>query len=84
MDAEAYPEPAGNVLQILWDVGTAGHLDHGILWTKVRVSAFDALTHYEVNYVNSRLGFLAHCSLQLCLLLCIMVCLSKIMMLFLH
>ncbi|XP_057481675.1 protein RST1 isoform X1 [Actinidia eriantha] len=52
MDAEAYPEAARNVLQILWDVGTSGHLDRGPLWPKARVSAFDALTHYEVQHIQ--------------------------------
>ncbi|GFZ19040.1 ARM repeat superfamily protein [Actinidia rufa] len=44
-----------NVLQILWDVGTSGHLDHGPLWPKARVSAFDALTHYEVQHIQKNI-----------------------------
>ena len=52
MDAEAYSEASGNVLQILWEVGTSRRTDHGSLWAKARVSAFEALIHYEVNFVN--------------------------------
>ncbi|CAL5325285.1 unnamed protein product [Camellia sinensis] len=52
VDAEAYPEAARNVLQILWDVGTSRHSGHGSLWAKARVSAYDALTHYEVVHIQ--------------------------------
>lgn len=55
MDAEAYPEAAGNVIQILWNVGTSKHSDRGSLWAKARVSAFEALTQYEVNFVKAQL-----------------------------
>ncbi|KAL7219865.1 hypothetical protein ACSBR2_012848 [Camellia fascicularis] len=52
VDAEAYPEAARNVLQILWDVGTSRHSGHGSVWAKARVSAYDALTHYEVVHIQ--------------------------------
>ncbi|XP_028051437.1 protein RST1-like [Camellia sinensis] len=52
VDAEAYPEAARNVLQILWDVGTSRHSGHGSLWAKARVSAYNALTHYEVVHIQ--------------------------------
>ncbi|KAL7251199.1 hypothetical protein ACSBR1_013098 [Camellia fascicularis] len=52
VDAEAYPEAARNVLQILWDVGTSRHSGHGSLWAKAQVSAYDALTHYEVVHIQ--------------------------------
>ncbi|XP_028113047.1 protein RST1-like isoform X3 [Camellia sinensis] len=52
VDAEAYAEAARNVLQILWDVGTSRHSGHGSLWAKARVSAYDALTHYEVVHIQ--------------------------------
>ncbi|XP_028069666.1 protein RST1 isoform X6 [Camellia sinensis] len=52
VDAEAYREAARNVLQILWDVGTSRHSGHGSLWAKARVSAYNALTHYEVVHIQ--------------------------------
>ncbi|KAA8530205.1 hypothetical protein F0562_004914 [Nyssa sinensis] len=52
LDAEAYPEAAMNVLQILWEVGSSKHPCHGSLWEKARVSAFEALAHYEVPNVH--------------------------------
>ncbi|XP_059670118.1 protein RST1 [Cornus florida] len=52
MDAEAYPEAAMNVLQILWEVGTSRQLCHGSLWVKARASAFEALAHYEVPHIQ--------------------------------
>lgn len=48
MDAEAYPEEAINVVQILWEIGTTRQR-HESMWSKARASAFEALTHYEVN-----------------------------------
>lgn len=48
MDAEAYPEQAINVVQILWDIGTTRRPGHECRWSKARASAFEALTHYEV------------------------------------
>lgn len=52
MDAEAYSEASRNVLQILWEVASSRHTGHGSLWAKARTSAFEALIHYEVNFVN--------------------------------
>ncbi|CAK9161769.1 unnamed protein product [Ilex paraguariensis] len=51
MDAEAYPEAAKDVLQILWEVGTFRHPGHGS-WAKARASAFEALTCYEVLHIQ--------------------------------
>lgn len=53
MDAEAYPEASRTVLKILWEVGTTTHLDHEFQWAKARASAYEALTQYEVAFVNS-------------------------------
>ncbi|KAF8037585.1 hypothetical protein BT93_B0463 [Corymbia citriodora subsp. variegata] len=47
MDAPAYPEASGHVLQILWDIATSTH-GNGIKWSKARASAFDALSQYEI------------------------------------
>ncbi|XP_057947860.1 protein RST1 isoform X1 [Malania oleifera] len=52
MDAEAYSEASRNVLQILWEVCTAGHLGRASLWIKARASAFEALSHYEVFHIE--------------------------------
>ncbi|KAL6960557.1 hypothetical protein U1Q18_038320 [Sarracenia purpurea var. burkii] len=51
IDAEAYPEVAKNVLQMLWNVGASRRVVHVALWSKARVSAFNALTQYEVTDV---------------------------------
>lgn len=48
MDAEAYPENATSVLQILWEIATSRNPSHGSLWANARESAFEALTQYEV------------------------------------
>lgn len=48
MDAELYPEYATSVLQILWDIATSKHPCRVSSWVNARVSAFEALTRYEV------------------------------------
>ncbi|XP_058188186.1 protein RST1 isoform X3 [Rhododendron vialii] len=65
MDAEAYPEAAGNVVQILWNVGTSKHSDRGSLWAKARVSAFEALTQYEVPHIQKSLPDFKKWSMEL-------------------
>ncbi|CAI9283307.1 unnamed protein product [Lactuca saligna] len=52
MDAEAYPENATSVLQILWEVATSRNPSHGSLWANARESAFEALTQYEVRHLQ--------------------------------
>lgn len=47
MDAESYTEAAIGVVEVLWEIGTSATVGHG--WSKARASAFEALTHYEVN-----------------------------------
>ncbi|KAL0344027.1 UNVERIFIED_CONTAM: protein RST1 [Sesamum angustifolium] len=47
MDAEAYPEAATNVLNILWDIGTSREVIQSSLWTRAREAAFTALRQYE-------------------------------------
>ena len=49
MDAEAYPEPASEILKILWVVGTSRNHGQGSLWATARATAFIALAHYEVD-----------------------------------
>lgn len=51
MDAEAYIEASRYVLQILWQVGISRH-HQGVMWAKARVSAFEAIIHFEVNFLN--------------------------------
>ncbi|KAI8533657.1 hypothetical protein RHMOL_Rhmol10G0026200 [Rhododendron molle] len=65
MDAEVYPEAAGNVIQILWNVGTSKHSDRGSLWAKARVSAFEALTQYEVPHIQKSLPDFKKWSMEL-------------------
>lgn len=48
MDAESYPEDSKNIIEILWKIGTSSDKNHGPLWLKARVSAFNSLVHYEV------------------------------------
>ncbi|XP_047314660.1 protein RST1 [Impatiens glandulifera] len=50
MDAEAYPESASQVLQILWKIGTTRQ--DGPQWAKARASSFNALACYEVEPIN--------------------------------
>ncbi|XP_027102144.2 protein RST1 isoform X2 [Coffea arabica] len=51
MDAEAYPEPASEILKILWVVGTSRNHGQGSLWATARATAFIALAHYEVVHI---------------------------------
>lgn len=48
MDAEAYPEDAEKVLNILWEIGSSMQIPKDSQWTKARVSALMALGQYEV------------------------------------
>ncbi|XP_076925841.1 protein RST1-like [Bidens hawaiensis] len=52
MDAEAYPEYATHVLQILWEVATSKRSCHIPSWADARVTAFEALTRYEVPHIR--------------------------------
>ncbi|KAL0450695.1 UNVERIFIED_CONTAM: protein RST1, partial [Sesamum latifolium] len=52
MDAEAYPEAATNVLNILWDIGTSREVIQSSLWTRAREAAFTALRQYEVVHIQ--------------------------------
>ncbi|KAM7509889.1 hypothetical protein LguiB_008764 [Lonicera macranthoides] len=52
MDAEAYPEAAIIVPQILWEIGTSKHPGYGSIWAKPRAAAFEALTHYDVLHIQ--------------------------------
>ncbi|KAL0331937.1 UNVERIFIED_CONTAM: protein RST1 [Sesamum calycinum] len=52
MDAEAYPEAATNVLNILWDIGTSREVIESSLWTRAREAAFTALRQYEVVHIQ--------------------------------
>ncbi|KAK9090762.1 hypothetical protein Sjap_023939 [Stephania japonica] len=52
MDAEAYFEESKTVVRIVWDVGTSRHTSDAIAWTKARVSAFESLKQYEVEYIQ--------------------------------
>ncbi|KAK4774399.1 hypothetical protein SAY86_009334 [Trapa natans] len=52
MDAEAYPESSRNVLQILWGIGASLVHQEEPKWSKARASAFDALSHYEISYIE--------------------------------
>ncbi|KAK2988748.1 hypothetical protein RJ640_027987 [Escallonia rubra] len=52
MDAEAYPDAAMSVLQILWEVGSFRHPGHGSIWAKARASAIESLTQYEVLHIQ--------------------------------
>lgn len=49
MDAEAYPEDAENVLNILWEIGSSMQMPHDSQWAKARISAIVALGQYEVS-----------------------------------
>ncbi|KAK4417800.1 protein RST1 [Sesamum alatum] len=52
MDAEAYPEAAKNVLNILWNIGTSREVIQSSLWTRAREAAFTALRQYEVGHIQ--------------------------------
>ncbi|KAL9292968.1 Protein RST1 [Arabidopsis thaliana] len=54
MDAEAYPEDAENVLNILWEIGSSMQKPHDSQWTKARVSAIVALGQYEVSFMENK------------------------------
>ncbi|XP_058102922.1 protein RST1 isoform X2 [Magnolia sinica] len=52
MDAEAYSEASKSVMQILWEIGTSRYTGSGTTWIKARTSAFESLTHYEVEHIR--------------------------------
>ncbi|XP_010514478.1 PREDICTED: protein RST1-like isoform X3 [Camelina sativa] len=56
MDAEAYPEDAENVLNILWEIGSSMQMPLDSLWTKARVSAIVALGQYEVSFMEKKIS----------------------------
>ncbi|XP_038982948.1 protein RST1 isoform X2 [Phoenix dactylifera] len=56
MDAEAYPEAAKTVVQILWEVGTSRSCILESLWVKARVAAFKSLSHYEVAQIQDKIS----------------------------
>ncbi|XP_010248610.1 PREDICTED: protein RST1 [Nelumbo nucifera] len=53
MDVEAYSEASRSVLQILWEVGNLRQA--GYRWIKARVSAFESLAYYEVDYIQKNI-----------------------------
>lgn len=50
MDAEAYPEVATDVLNILWKIGTERKVSQSSLWTRSQEAAFRALLQYEASF----------------------------------
>ncbi|KAK6155216.1 hypothetical protein DH2020_009464 [Rehmannia glutinosa] len=48
MDAEAYPEAAKDVTNILWNIGTHREVSKSSLWARAREAAFTALLQYDV------------------------------------
>ncbi|KAL5725459.1 hypothetical protein ACHQM5_008601 [Ranunculus cassubicifolius] len=52
MDAEAYPEASKVILGILWEIGTSKNSVRGSKWVKTQCSAFESLTHYEVEHIQ--------------------------------
>ncbi|KAL6518807.1 hypothetical protein OROHE_017560 [Orobanche hederae] len=52
MDAEAYPEAATNVLNILWNIGTHREVSKNSLWARAREAAFIALLQYDVVHIR--------------------------------
>lgn len=64
MDAEAYPEAATNVLNILWDIGTGREVNQSSLWTRAREAAFRALLQYEVGVFDA---FIASLGVLFCI-----------------
>ncbi|XP_024006795.1 protein RST1 isoform X2 [Eutrema salsugineum] len=56
MDAEAYPEDAEKVLNILWEIGSSMQMPHDSRWTKARVSALMALGQYEVSLMDKQIS----------------------------
>ncbi|XP_031286525.1 protein RST1-like isoform X1 [Pistacia vera] len=64
MDAEAYPETSRTVLKILWCVGTTMRPAHDMQWAKARASAFEALTQYEVSFIDKNISDFKQKSLE--------------------
>ncbi|CAH8361043.1 unnamed protein product [Eruca vesicaria subsp. sativa] len=56
MDAEAYPEDAEKVLNILWEIGSSMQIPKDSQWTKARVSALMALGQYEVSFLEKQIS----------------------------
>ncbi|CAN8266162.1 unnamed protein product [Cochlearia groenlandica] len=56
MDAEAYPEEAEKVLNILWEIASSIQIPHDSQWTKARVSALVALGQYEVPILEKQIS----------------------------
>ncbi|KAG2261355.1 hypothetical protein Bca52824_068434 [Brassica carinata] len=56
MDAEAYPEDAEKVLNILWEIGSSMQIPKDSKWTKARVSALMALGQYEVSFLEKQIS----------------------------
>ncbi|KAJ0254105.1 Protein RST1 [Hirschfeldia incana] len=56
MDAEAYPEDAEKVLNILWEIGSSVQIPKDSQWTKAKVSALMALGHYEVSFLEKQIS----------------------------
>ncbi|KAL6552953.1 hypothetical protein OROGR_006795 [Orobanche gracilis] len=52
MNAEAYPEAATNVLNILWNIGTHAEVSKSSLWDRAREAAFIALLQYDVVHIR--------------------------------
>ncbi|XP_042027869.1 protein RST1 isoform X2 [Salvia splendens] len=52
MDAEAYPDAAENVLNILWKIGTQSQVSQSSLWTRAQEAALRALMQYEVVHIQ--------------------------------
>lgn len=58
MDAEAYPEAAKDVLNILWKIGTQRQVNQSSLWTRGQVAALRALMQYEAGVFNAFINYL--------------------------
>ncbi|KAH0923800.1 hypothetical protein HID58_023818 [Brassica napus] len=56
MDAEAYPEDAEKVLNILWEIGSSMQIPKDSQWTKARISALMALGQYEVSFLEKQIS----------------------------
>ncbi|KAL1537101.1 protein RST1 isoform X1 [Salvia divinorum] len=52
MDAEAYPDAAESVLNILWNIGTQSQVSQSSLWTRAQEAALRALMQYEVVHIQ--------------------------------
>ncbi|KAH9602275.1 hypothetical protein KSS87_015436 [Heliosperma pusillum] len=55
IDAEAYTEASGSVLQLLWNIGSHISPSMNQLWKKARVTAFVAINHFEVSQIQNSL-----------------------------